>query len=139
MANDFKITIAHAHEHAKRLNSLISSIDDIATRELATKMLKLAHFLEGEVKQRTPVVTGVLRSSVYAEVNTQGVSVEGMISTPIEYGPPVEFGRKANENGTGGFSGRKMFQNAWSDNLAEIEIRLVDMQVHVSSELLKQL
>lgn len=50
--------------------------------------------VEGEVKERTPVNVGRLRSSVTHEVRGLGAKMQGIVGSPVSYAPYVETGTK---------------------------------------------
>jgi hypothetical protein len=96
---EFTITVERAEEHVAKLNKLAVTLDKSVTQNLYDELEALAAWIEGEVKQRTPTSSGygsggTLRDSIQSEVNIRGVSIEALISTPLNYGAPVEFGSK---------------------------------------------
>ena len=93
MADDFTITVQRADEAATTLNRVAVKLDSI-TQAMADELQAIGVWLEGEVKRRTPVDTGALRNSMFSELRVNGKSLEEMISSPLVYGPPVEYGSK---------------------------------------------
>lgn len=74
----------------------------IAERELRTATIDALEYTVGQVADRTPVNTGILRASIYSEIVgvhvdlARGIDVEGVVSSS-DYEPKVlavEFGRK---------------------------------------------
>lgn len=53
-----------------------------------------ARQIEGDAKERAPVDTGRLRSSVGHEVTHEGAEVVGRVGTNVVYAPYVEFGTR---------------------------------------------
>jgi len=172
---EFTITLQGAQEAQTKLKKLTTSLDRVP-KDLYTELEVLANWLTGEVQKRTPSSgASILRDSI-KPIMTEGVSLEALISTPLNYGPPVEFGSKphfpwpldslrswvhrklgksgkeaeqvtraiafamkAGETKIQQEGGAKMFQEAWDENLPEIQRRLEAIGVHVSKKLLKQL
>lgn len=161
---NFQFGITGAEEGAARLRTLSAQMDNISIRALYNELEALVAWLEGEVKSRAPHDTGVLRDSISSEVRVGGMALKGLVSTPMIYGPPMEFGRKPGKQppsdalknwtrrhlgdeklafvvaraiGKKGIQKQEMFQNAWKDNLSRITSLLNDMGVHVSAELLR--
>jgi HK97 gp10 family phage protein len=62
------------------------------TTGIAGAMGKACALVERTAKQTAPKDTGALRNSIKSEVVRQGESVVGIVSTPLEYAPYVEFG-----------------------------------------------
>lgn len=101
--------------------------------------------LESQVKERTPVDTGRLRSSVTHAIDSSVIPLWGKVGTNVSYAPMIEFGTKAhvilprNKKALAFRIGRKgkriivmrvnhpgtkayrMFQNAYRDSLSQIE------------------
>lgn len=61
-------------------------------RELPKAMGDIALRIEREAKERAPVNTGTLRSSIAHEVNEIAKGYEAVVGTNIEYAADVEFG-----------------------------------------------
>lgn len=91
---EFEIFLVGAEESQSRLKHLGLQMEPVATETIENQLKLITAFLEGEVKLRTPTDTDVLRSSIFGEVRTTGVAVEGIVSTPLPYGPPIESGRR---------------------------------------------
>lgn len=68
----------------------------LAAEEMQAFMTRATAHLQAEVQARTPTTHGVLRASVYGEVQLfqSGFGVEGLVGTPLAYGPAVEYGTK---------------------------------------------
>jgi len=130
---EFEIELSGAEENAGRLERLAARMDKVGTQKIEDQLELIVAFLESEVKKRTPVDTGALYSSTFGEVRTSGVALEGLVSTPLVYGPPIEFGTKR------GIKPHKMFGEAWEQNISKVKDLLDEIGVHVSEELLRLL
>ncbi len=51
-------------------------------------------YLQGEVVERTPAAQGILRQSIGATVESDGVGVLGVVGTSLAYAVPVELGTR---------------------------------------------
>lgn len=76
-----------------KLNADIENLDivinDLISEEKITSALKKAcALLEAEAKKKAPKDTGALRRSITSEVE----GTEGVVFTPLEYAPYVEYG-----------------------------------------------
>lgn len=69
----------------------LAKLNNDALKEV---MLKSAILVEGNAKEKCPVLTGRLRSSITHDVKTQGKKHQARIGTNVEYAPHVEFGTK---------------------------------------------
>ena len=163
----FDITVSRAEEEGKRLSRLAAKMGPVTRSVIADKLEAILVLLEGQVKKKTPTDTGALRASIYSEVRITGMSLEGLVSTPLLYGPAVEFGRgkgkkmpppdallgwlrrKGIDEGAAsavaraiqnnGIEGKHMFEDAWDENLERVSSMLKKIEVHVSKELLRKL
>lgn len=164
---EFEIAITGAEESRKRVERLSQRMDSIAREKIEDQLELITAMLEGEVKGRTPTDTGTLRSSIFHEVRTKGIASEALVSTPLVYGPPMEFGRRlgakqppaealkswarrklgdeklvyvvARAIKRKGIKAQRMFRDAWAQNLGRVSQLLEEIGVHVSEELLRQL
>lgn len=66
--------------------------DMVDTKKLEAAMGKACALVEGAAKKNAPKGTGELRRSIQSEVKTEGKEVTGIVFTPLEYAPYVEFG-----------------------------------------------
>lgn len=64
----------------------IDKLDDISNLE--TKLGDACALVEASAKKKAPKDTGALRRSITSEVN----GTEGVVYTPLEYAPYVEYG-----------------------------------------------
>lgn len=89
----FEITVAKTEEAIKKLRTVETEIDNVSAT-LYDELEAIANWLTGEVQRRTPSSgASTLRDSIQP-VMTRGVSIQALISTPLVYGVPIEFGRK---------------------------------------------
>ena len=71
------------------LDRIITTIDDVAdVSEVKRALGKACALVEASAKQKAPKGSGELRRSITSEVN----DTEGVVFTPLEYAPYVEFG-----------------------------------------------
>lgn len=62
------------------------------TNKLLSAMNKACLMVEREAKQTAPKQTGNLRSSIATNVTESEGSITGMVGTPLQYAPYVEYG-----------------------------------------------
>lgn len=73
----------------KGLEALLDELDNIASPEATTKALqKACALVEGAARRKAPKGDGALRRSITSKVENN----EGIIFTPLEYAPYVEYG-----------------------------------------------
>jgi hypothetical protein len=79
------------------LEELVKKLDSnhLLAQPLRDAFSKSVLLLESEVKRRTPVDMGRLRSSITHEVDSRPVPLFGRVGTKVEYAQYVEFGTKA--------------------------------------------
>jgi HK97 gp10 family phage protein len=85
------------------LEAIVDKIDDLVDeQDLIMAMGKACAVVERAAKEKAPKGTGELRRSITSRVDAKNGSVEGIIFTPLEYAPYVEFGTGLfAENGNG--------------------------------------
>lgn len=72
---------------------LMKKLDDIAKADkLEANMKTACAMVEADAKRKAPKDTGALRRSIESKVENKGNEVEGIIFTPLNYAPYVEFG-----------------------------------------------
>lgn len=72
---------------------LLSKLDKVAQAEnLVNAMGKACALVEGEAKRKAPKDTGELRRSIESKVENNGEGVQGVIFSPLEYAPYIEYG-----------------------------------------------
>lgn len=75
------------------INGIETIFDGICDEEtLKRSMGKACALVERAAKEKAPKGNGDLRRSITSEVRTQSGEVEGIVFTPLEYAPYVEFG-----------------------------------------------
>ena len=75
------------------MNELFNTLDRMASKgKCAEAMGKCCAIVERAAKQKAPKDTGALRRSIQSKVETRGRDVEGIVFTPLEYAPYVEYG-----------------------------------------------
>lgn len=70
-------------------NSLDSLVDET---KLKKAMQKCCAIVERSAKEKASKDTGELRRSITSRVDGAGLGIEGVVYTPLEYAPCVEFG-----------------------------------------------
>ena len=85
------------------LDKIIDKIEDFDdVREMTSAMQQACNIVEGAAKDKAPKDTGALRRSITSKVEVTGNSIEGIVFTPLEYAPYVEYGTGMfAENGNG--------------------------------------
>lgn len=73
------------------LERLVARLEEIP-KDMESKMLKAAQFVEGEAREKAPKRTGNLKGSIESKVERQGNTIIGTVFTPVEYAPYQEFG-----------------------------------------------
>lgn len=75
------------------LQDILDALDGaIDTGRIEAAMGKACALVERSAKQKAPKGTGELRRSITSKVETDGDNVVGVVFTPLEYAPYVEFG-----------------------------------------------
>ena len=79
-----------------KLNGLEEVLDKIGkigdTSNLKAAMGKACALVERSAKQKAPKGTGELRRSITSKVEEDGGDIVGIVFTPLEYAPYVEYG-----------------------------------------------
>jgi HK97 gp10 family phage protein len=85
------------------LNEVLAALDNITDpNKLEMAMGKACALVERSAKQKAPKITGELRNSITSRVETTNNEVIGIVFTPLEYAPYVEYGTGLfAENGNG--------------------------------------
>lgn len=77
----------------ENLDGILKAIGEVAnTGELTNAMGKACALVEGRAKQLAPKGTGELRRSITSRVDNEDGNIVGVVFTPLEYAPYVEFG-----------------------------------------------
>ena len=75
------------------LEAIIEKLDDLVDEPTMHQRMKQACALvERTAKQKAPKGNGELRRSITSKVETVGGTVQGVVFTPLEYAPYVEYG-----------------------------------------------
>ncbi len=97
---EFTVSVQRAKQHAAALKKTAAKMDGVSKDRAEAELRIIVEMLKGEVTQRMPTSSGSQSGGLKAsldegtEVREAGLSLEGIVSTPLEYGPPIEFGRK---------------------------------------------
>ena len=84
MADDIRI------EGIEELNEKLNGLID--TQKLEKALGRACALVERSAKQKAPKGTGELRRSITSKVMNEGTSPVGIVFTPLEYAPYIEFG-----------------------------------------------
>ena len=75
------------------LDEILESLDKLAdTKQLNDTMGQVCALVERDAKQNAPKDTGALARSIQSKVENNNGSIQGVVFTPLEYAPYVEFG-----------------------------------------------
>jgi HK97 gp10 family phage protein len=75
------------------LNAVLDAIDDIGDgQQLRSALGRACALLEREAKQKAPKDTGALRRSITSKIEAEDGELVGIVYTPLEYAPYVEYG-----------------------------------------------
>ena len=77
----------------KNLDGVLAAIEEIGNTEgLKQALGKSCALIERSAKEKAPKGTCELRRSITSEVREGNGKIEGVVFTPLEYAPYVEFG-----------------------------------------------
>lgn len=88
------------------LDKLIDKIEDIGdVQAIASAMQEACKLVEGAAIDKAPKDTGALRRSITSKIEVTGSEIDGIVFTPLEYAPYVEYGTGiyAENGGTSGY------------------------------------
>lgn len=75
------------------LDDVIDSIEDLGdTKDIKAALGKACALVEAAAKKKAPKGAGDLRRSITSEVKQQSGDIVGIVFTPLEYAPYVEYG-----------------------------------------------
>jgi HK97 gp10 family phage protein len=75
------------------VDSITQRLEDIAdTEQLRTALGRACALVERAAKEKAPKGTGELRRSITSRIEDYGGDLLGVVFTPLEYAPYVEFG-----------------------------------------------
>lgn len=77
----------------ENLNAVVDMLDNVANKEqIKVSLGKACALVEASAKRKAPKGTGELRRSITSEIREVGGIPEGVVFTPLEYAPYVEYG-----------------------------------------------
>lgn len=75
------------------IDEVLESIENIGDTEQFSGILgRACALVEGEAKKAAPKDTGALRRSITSKVENTGSEIQGVVFTPLEYAPYIEYG-----------------------------------------------
>lgn len=75
------------------LEDVLDSLDELVEEQAMRAALgKACAIVERSAKQKAPKGTGELRRSITSKVDKDGANLVGVVYTPLEYAPYVEYG-----------------------------------------------
>lgn len=75
------------------LEAIVERLENIAdTSQVEAAMQRCCALVERSAKQKAPKDTGALRNSISSRVENNGGEIVGVVFTPLEYAPYVEYG-----------------------------------------------
>ena len=75
------------------LENILKAFDNLIDKEqIAKDMGKACALVERSAKQNAPKGTGELRRSITSKVEIDVDEIQGVVYTPLEYAPYIEFG-----------------------------------------------
>lgn len=101
----------------ENLDAVLEAIGELGdTKNLGNALEKACALVERSAKQKAPKGTGELRNSITSRIDTTGGEISGVVYTPVEYAPYVEFGTGLFAEGG---NGRKDVPWAYKDEKGE--------------------
>ncbi len=82
----------------KQIQRMYKQWPDVVVAESKSVLWLVVNQLQSDVIEKTPAgvsAAGGLRGSIFGEVRPFGNAVKGIVGSPLEYAPVVEFGRRA--------------------------------------------
>ena len=75
------------------LEEILNSLEEVAdTNKFTNAIGKACALVERVAKQKAPKDTGALRRSITSKIEDNGGTITGVVYTPLEYAPYVEYG-----------------------------------------------
>lgn len=74
------------------LDDILDRLDGLSVEQMMANMGRACALVEAAAKRNAPKGTGELRRSITSKVEEQGGEVVGIVYTPLEYAPYVEYG-----------------------------------------------
>lgn len=85
------------------LDGIINAMDNmVATIRTEEAVGQACALVEAAAKKKAPKDTGALRRSITSEVQKEGGDIVGVVYTPLEYAPYIEYGTGLFAEGEGG-------------------------------------
>jgi hypothetical protein len=91
MANEIQIDLSEWNKFALNLEKSGKLLD----KHMRNAMDGSLDMLIDWIASQTPVNMGALRGSFASEIYGEAFGMTGIVASPLVYGPPVEYGRKA--------------------------------------------
>lgn len=74
------------------VDNLLQKLEKVGGPDLEAAMEKACLIVEAAAKQNAPKDTGALRNSIESRIETKEGEIQGIVFTPLEYAPYVEYG-----------------------------------------------
>lgn len=75
------------------LDAIYKRLDDLSSKERQEQQMgKALALVERAAKEKAPKDTGELRRSITSRVELDGDDIRGIVYTPLEYAPYIEYG-----------------------------------------------
>ena len=75
------------------LNEVLSALEEpVSGEKLSNALLRACLLVEREARTKAPKDTGELRRSLTTEIREEGGEIVGVVFTPLEYAPYIEYG-----------------------------------------------
>ena len=75
------------------MEDILNSLDELASAEGLERALgRACALVESAAKQKAPKGNGELRRSITSKIENDGTELRGVVFTPLEYAPYVEYG-----------------------------------------------
>lgn len=79
--------------HLEGMEAFFKKLDELTSKaEQEEQMGKACALVERAAKEKAPKDTGELRRSITSRVETNGDEIVGIVYTPLEYAPYIEYG-----------------------------------------------
>ena len=74
------------------LDDVMNSLDFLDSAKVEAALGKACALVERSARQNAPKDTGALRRSITSKIEKDGSDIQGVVYTPLEYAPYVEYG-----------------------------------------------
>lgn len=75
------------------LEEILNSLEELADpARFEAALGKVCALVERDAKQKAPKDTGALRRSIESKIEKDSTEIKGVVFTPLEYAPYVEYG-----------------------------------------------